>query len=122
MPVEKGQIINPTGKGGFGDNPQNRTTNGNWSKLTSIQYWQNYFIRLTIDEFDSFKCELKAQQIAYERVKNSVDTLAECKELQDRTEGKAQIVSDITTNGKDLQFGFPSIKDFYDEKVEESNE
>ena len=60
MPKE-GDVSNPTGKGGFGDNPQNKA-NGRWSKDTSISYWYNHLIRLDIQEFEAFEPKTMAQQ------------------------------------------------------------
>lgn len=37
---------NPTGKGGFGDHPENRS-NGNWNRRLSPSFLVNKFIRLT---------------------------------------------------------------------------
>jgi len=101
MVFKKGETTNPEGKGGFGDNPQNKA-NGRWSKETSISYWQNYLIRLSIDDFNKFKPETIAAEIAYNSVKNSKQELPERKELQDRTEGKPQIYQDITTDGEKI--------------------
>jgi len=96
-----GDINNPKGKGGFSDNPQNRS-NGTWSKDTSISYWQNYLIRLSLEDFDNFQPQSLASLIAHTNVKKAIEELAERKELQDRTEGKASQSTDITTNGKEI--------------------
>ena len=50
MPVKPGEIINPEGKGGFKDNPQNRA-NGRWSKENSQSYCLNFFLQLNEAEF-----------------------------------------------------------------------
>lgn len=96
------KVPNPTGKGGFGDNPQNRCPN--WSKETSISYWQNYFIRRTIAELEEWNEmtpdseRTAAQQIAYNNVMKAKDALDYQKELSDRTEGKPKQVSEIDLN------------------------
>jgi len=95
------KVKNPEGKGGFGDNPQNRAS-GRWSKDTSISYWYNYLIRLDINEFDAFNPETKAQQLAYNALKESESDLPYLKEVTDRTEGKAMQQTDVTSNGQTL--------------------
>lgn len=47
-PIKKGQILNPTGKGGFGDNPENI---GNGRPKHSPQYWLNQYGKLSNAEF-----------------------------------------------------------------------
>jgi hypothetical protein len=89
---------NPTGKGGFKDNPQN-IAKGNWSKETSISYWYNYLIRLTLEEFEEFKIQYIAQQLAYNSIKESRQDLPYLKEVTDRTDGRAQQSIDHTTKG-----------------------
>lgn len=37
MPNRPGNVTNPTGKGGFGDNPENRNPGG-WSKTSTLRY------------------------------------------------------------------------------------
>ena len=101
MPKE-GDVNNPSGKGGFGDNPQNRA-NGRWSKETSISYWYNHIIRLSVDEFNSFKPETVAQQLAYNSIVESQTELGYLKEVTDRTEGRAYQTTDITSGGEKIQ-------------------
>jgi len=96
------KVKNPEGKGGFGDNPQNRAS-GRWSKDTSISYWYNYLIRLDINEFDAFNPETKAQQLAYNSIVESQKELNYLKEVTDRTEGKAYQTTDITSGGEKIQ-------------------
>jgi hypothetical protein len=100
MPKE-GDVNNPKGKGGFGDNPQNRA-DGRWSKDTSISYWYNCLIRLDIKEFESFKIETMAQQLAYNSIVEAKVELGYLKEVTDRTDGKAHQSTDITTNGETI--------------------
>lgn len=100
MPKE-GVVNNPTGKGGFGENPENRS-DGRWNKDTSISYWYNYLIRLTIEDFDNFKCETKVQKLAYLAVVESEKELNYLKELTDRTEGKAPQSIDHSTKGEKI--------------------
>lgn len=90
---------NPTGKGGFKDNPQN-IAKGNWSKETSISYWYNYLIRQTLEDFDAFEIKYVAQQLAYNSVKESRSDLPYLKEVTDRTDGKSLQSIDHTTKGE----------------------
>ena len=96
---------NPTGKGGFADNPQNRS-DGRWDKTGSISYQYNKLIRLSAKELDDFEPETVAQQIALARVRSAKDMkygLPDAKELADRTEGKAPQSIDMTSNGETIQ-------------------
>lgn len=91
----KKKAPNPTGKGGFADNPDNRS-NGHWKKEDSISYQYNYLMRMNKTDFEKFGRKpglTVAQRIAINRVKAAMkdDTwsLSETKEITDRTEGKA---------------------------------
>ncbi len=92
------QVRNPKGKGGFKDNPQNRS-NGRWSKETSISYQVNKLIRMSQDEFKDFpsKERTMAEIIAWERVNNAKDKLNEAAFVTDRTEGRAKETVEIET-------------------------
>lgn len=98
------QVPNPTGKGGFGDNPQNRS-NGRWSKENSFSYWLNYFKSLTVPEFRDYETNKPeeertvAESLAYARISKARADLSEFKEVADRTEGKAMQSIDMTTGG-----------------------
>ena len=101
MPKE-GVINNPTGKGGFAENPQNRSS-GTWDKDTSISYWYNKLLRLDLKEFEEFEPKTMAQQLALNAVKEAKDELNYLKEVTDRTEGKASQSTDITSGGDRIQ-------------------
>lgn len=105
---------NPTGKGGFGDNPQNRNPGG-WDKTQSISYQYNLIMRLSPDELAKFKPETVAQEIALKRIQEArKDTgLNDAKEITDRTEGKAPQSIDMTTNGESVN---PPIVRIIDER------
>lgn len=81
---------NPTGKGGFGDHPENRNPGG-WKKEESISYQYNRLLRMTPSELNDFKPDTVAQKIAMIRLKQALKTdgLSDVKEITDRTEGKA---------------------------------
>ena len=94
---------NPTGKGGFGDNPQNRNPGG-WKKEDSISYQYNSLLRMTPQELDLFIPITVAQNIALNRLKIAITAagLADVKEITDRTEGKAPQSLDVTSDGQPL--------------------
>lgn len=103
---------NPTGKGGFGDNPENRNPGG-WKKEDSISYQYNKLMRMTPDEFNSFEPETVAQEIAYKRIKiaRTEAGLYDTKEITDRTEGKAAQSIDMTSNGESINMPVVRIID-----------
>lgn len=84
---------NPTGKGGFGDNPQHRS-DGRWQKEDSISYQYNMLIRLSVGEFNKWlekypeDKRTMAQDVAHKAVMEAREDLAYLKEITDRTEGK----------------------------------
>lgn len=90
---------NPTGKGGFGDNPQNRS-DGRWKKEESISYWYNKIGRMTDEQLNNFKPANQNQRIALRRILaalgNDELSLKNTKEITDRTEGKPR--QDIDLN------------------------
>lgn len=98
---------NPTGKGGFGENPQNRS-DGRWKKEDSFTYNMNMFKAMTVLEFEKWQKgnpknkRTMAQQMAFNRVHKAINNLADFKEVADRTEGKAQSSMDITSNGETM--------------------
>lgn len=106
--LKKGAVINPTGKGGFQERPQDRS-DGRWSKDNSFSYWMNFFKHLTVQDFKAYERtkpedeRTVAESIAYARVAKSRNNLVEFKEVADRTEGKASQSIDMTTNGKEIQ-------------------
>lgn len=94
MTTDQDMNRNPTGKGGFGDNPQNRNPGG-WKKEDSIPYQYNKFMRMSTDELnqwarDNQKTMTMAQAIALSRLQASLTSLADAKEVTDRTSGKAK--------------------------------
>ena len=105
MPNRPGNVTNPTGKGGFGDNPQNRGT-GIWRSEDSISFQYKKLIKLTVEEFNKWKKEhpkkerTMAQDIAYKAVMEAKKDLPYLKELTDRTEGKVPQSIDMTSKGE----------------------
>lgn len=102
-----GSLPNPTGKGGFGDHPENRNPGG-WNKEHSISYQYNKMLRMDENEWAAFKIKMKdgettmAERIAYQRIEDAIKDLATTKEITDRTEGKAPQNIDLTTKGEGL--------------------
>lgn len=98
---------NPTGKGGFGDNPQNRNPGG-WKKDQSISYQYNFLIRLKVDEFREWLQQhpesqrTMAQELAYQAVLKARKEIKYLQEITDRVEGKSKMSTDITSNGETI--------------------
>lgn len=93
---------NPSGKGGFGDNPKNRNPGG-WDKTQSISYQYNRLMRFSPEELIAFKPETVAEKIAMNRVKEAYQNLNDVKEITDRTEGKAPQTIDLMNNGDSFE-------------------
>jgi hypothetical protein len=105
-PKTRDQVItppNPTGKGGFGDHPENRNK-GTWNSEDSISFQYNKLMRMSPDELAEFVPVTVAQEIALARIKQAKkDTgLMDTKEITDRTEGKAPQNIDVTSGGDKL--------------------
>lgn len=98
---------NPTGKGGFGDHPENRNPGG-WKKEDSYSYQLNLMDRMTVKEFKEWLNNhpederTMAQEKAYNAQLKSRKELAWLKEVTDRTEGKAQQHIDMTSKGEQI--------------------
>lgn len=92
---EKKLPPNPTGKGGFGDNPQNISPGG-WRKEDSISYQYNKFMRMSVTDVHKWEIDnpedtrTMAQEIAYRAMVRARNSLRDLQEITDRTEGKAQ--------------------------------
>lgn len=105
--IERDMNINPSGKGGFRDNPQNRS-DGRWKKENTISYQYRRFLNMTPDELMDFKNvptseRTVAMDIAYSQVLASRKSLPHTKEITDRTEGKAPMSVDVTSNGETIK-------------------
>lgn len=84
---------NPTGKGGFGDHPENRSPGG-WKKENTFSYQYRRFMSMSIAEIDKYAQTPKDQRtvvedLAYNRVVSARKNLKDVQEITDRTEGKA---------------------------------
>lgn len=106
MGVKKGMVNNPTGKGGFGDHPEN-ACHGRWRKEDSYTYNVNKYGRMTDIELQEVILQAKGgeltqfQRAALQTVldmqkregwKKLVDTV-------DRVDGKALQPVEQTVNG-----------------------
>lgn len=100
---------NPTGKGGFADNPQNRS-DGGWKKEDSISYQYNKMLRMTHEEVLAYNPQTVAQTVAKTRILEMLESnnvtkgqaLDVTKEITDRTEGKAKQYTDVTSKDESL--------------------
>jgi hypothetical protein len=106
---------NPTGKGGFGDNPQNRNPGG-WNKEMVFSYQYRRFMNMTLKELDDYRSSdfsdrKVVEELAYLRVMEAKKSLLDVKEITDRTEGKAAQSIDVTTNGENLSMPIVRIID-----------
>lgn len=93
---------NPTGKGGFGEHPENRNPGG-WKKENTISYQYNRFLNMTPEELKAYndvpdKERTVAMDIAYSQVLASRKSLPHTREITDRTEGKAAQAIDLTSS------------------------
>ncbi len=86
------QLRNPLGIGGFGFHPENRNP-GRWSKDTSVSYWLNFFLRLSVADFRDWEVKVPekdrsvAQSVAYARIFAARASLKETEYVTNRTEG-----------------------------------
>ncbi|MBC8552223.1 MAG: hypothetical protein H8D23_21545 [Candidatus Brocadiales bacterium] len=93
-------IPNPTGKGGFGDNPQN-SAKGRWKGEDSISHQYNKLLRMTVDEIQAWTEKnptdkrTLAQDIAFNAILKARKELSYLREVTDRTEGKPMQYSEI---------------------------
>jgi hypothetical protein len=97
---------NPTGKGGFGDHPENRNPGG-WKKEMVFSYQYRRFMNMTVEELREYskkddKDRTVVEDLAYARVIAARKSLPDVKEITDRTEGKAPQSIDMTSNGESI--------------------
>lgn len=107
MAAHKGQISNPTGKGGFADNPGNRSPGG-WKPETTFSYQYRRFMNMTMGELDEWLRKdtgdrTVVEELAYRSVQRAKNSLPDVKEITDRTEGKPAQSVDVTTGGEAIQ-------------------
>ena len=86
--------LNPTGKGGFKERPQDINRYGPPKNEQRFDFWLSFFKNLSRKELREYDKELPnrdpygAEIIAYEHFKNSNKDLATFKEISARTEGQ----------------------------------
>lgn len=98
---------NPTGKGGFGDHPENRSPGG-WKPEVTMSYQYKRFMNMPQVEFDTWLAKSKdtmtvVEHLAYKRVLEAKRSLPDIREITDRTEGKAPQSIDMTSGGQKLE-------------------
>lgn len=90
--LKPGAVLNPDGKGGFGDNPQNRH-NGAWKKTETFRYWFDVFKEMSVTELREWldnnpeDTRSVASNLAYQRVTKALNDIKEFQEVANRSEG-----------------------------------
>jgi hypothetical protein len=114
---------NPTGKGGFGERPEDINRSGTWNPRMTFSFQCRRFMNMTVEEFKSWK-ELTAdkdktmvEELAYVAVLKARTEFRERQEVANRTEGMPKQSTDLTTNGKDIS---PVLVKFIDKNIDES--
>lgn len=94
-----GGILNPTGKGGFQERPEDR---GSWTKDTSPTRWIREFSKLTLSEVTEKAKDpnlTMVQRIAIKHVLNAYKDPRVTTDYIDRLDGKARQSTDVTVTG-----------------------
>lgn len=94
-----GGVLNPTGKGGFQDRPQDR---GSWTKDTSPTRWIREFSKLTTEEFNEKAKDptlTMVQKIAIKHILNASKDPKVAADYIDRLDGKARQSTDVSVTG-----------------------
>lgn len=85
-------VPNPTGKGGFGDHPENRNPGG-WNPKMTFSYQYRRFLNMNVEEFKAWKDvvpdteKTMVEELAYSAVLKARSNSDERKEIANRTEG-----------------------------------
>ena len=94
---------NPTGKGGFGDHPENRNPGG-WDPQNTFSYQLNRFKNMDVSEFKAWKdkhpIRTMAEELAYNRILESRTDLKNFQEVANRTEGMPKQSIDQSNTGE----------------------
>ena len=86
---------NPTGKGGFGDNPSSINAGGRPKNVNSFAHWYRVFKEMTVKDFLEWETKNPEETrnvvatVAYQKVKDAKTDLKSLQEVADRSEGKA---------------------------------
>ena len=92
-------ILNPTGKGGFQERPEDR---GSWTKDTSPTRWIREFSKLTMTEINEKAKDpnlTMVQRIAIRHVLNAYKDSRITSDYIDRLDGKARQSTDVNVTG-----------------------
>lgn len=117
--------IGNTPSSGFHTNPERRS-DGRWGKEASISYWYNKLGNMPNEEYEKFIPKNAFQKIAVLRLERAMRddnySLAETKEITDRTEGKPRQDIGIEADEKATPiirgFVIPTFPDGYvDEQI-----
>lgn len=104
---------NPSGKGGFTENPENRHKGG-FSPEHSVSFNYRKFLSLPERDFEKWLKEhperTLAQSLAHKAAKRARKELPYLKEVTDRTEGKPAQAVDVTSKGQELTVSFVSVE------------
>jgi hypothetical protein len=100
-------IPNPTGKGGFQERPQDRAS-GHWDSKMTFSFQYRRFMEMSMNELNEYRSlpdmeRTVVEELAYNTVMRGKVSLADIKEITDRTEGKAAQSIDMTSNGETLK-------------------
>ena len=99
------QVPNPTGKGGFGDHPENRNPGG-WNPDFTFSYQYKRFLHMNADKFLAWDKETPdsekkvVETIAWAAVYKARKDLRERQEIANRTEGMPKQSVDIDIKEK----------------------
>lgn len=86
---------NPTGKGGFGERPEDINRSGTWNPRMTFSFQYRRFMNMTVEEFKSWKYltadkdKTMVEELAYAAVLKARSDIRDRQEITDRTEGKA---------------------------------
>lgn len=91
FPKKEFPNLNPEGRGGFGDHPENRNPGG-WKPEFTFSYQYRRFLNMDTVEFEIWiennSKRTVVEEAAYYAVKTAKDDLKNRIEITDRTEGK----------------------------------
>lgn len=109
------QVPNPTGKGGFGDHPENRNPGG-WKPENTLSYLYKFFFNMDTEKYKSWLKEhpdhTVAQELAWNAVAKARSEFKYLSEVTDRTEGKA--VQNVNMNVADVSAELDELESNYD--------
>lgn len=100
-------VNNPTGKGGFGDHPENRNPGG-WKPEYTFSYQYKRFLNMDVKTFKEWKDKTSdkektmVEELAYVAVLKARSEFKERQEIANRTEGMPKQSNDLTTNGEKI--------------------